>query len=55
MSDDEPPFFPAEPFAGPYVPLADGRFAQVYELTGGRARLGVSRPHEVGLFYDEEW
>jgi hypothetical protein len=34
-------------------PLPDGRMAQVYPLTFGRARLGVGQPDQQ--WYDDEW
>jgi hypothetical protein len=35
--------------------LSDGRVAEVFPLTFGRARLGVSRPERYGYTWDDEW
>lgn len=35
--------------------LPDGRVLEVTPLTFGRARLHVTRPEGVGMWYDDEW
>lgn len=35
--------------------LPDGRVLEVTPLTFARGRLHVSRPENVGLWYDDEW
>lgn len=35
--------------------LADGREVQVYPLTFGRARVGITAPHNPTGGYDDVW